>query len=364
MIKITSTLRLPVKTIDKHLFICDLVNLEGPILSLFRHKNQNWLYLWCDTNGTSTERWLLFPVSRADLVSYLEKQSPLRYLVTSASKHLVLDQSFNADEKEKATGAQYRSLKQLSVFDEITEYLPAHDSFFDDALAPDISLANELSPTKYDVPISGDWFFADLDAFSRLYSQLYAFFYCTKPRFVNNLGKRVEKYLGAPWKGGFSRVNLFDALYRFIPSLHDLQIKKIRYASPGEINIEALKSVGDSISAVVLRYAQVEKEMLDAEKAINTVLGTSKLKRVDLSELNDKQLPIDLTKVEFLKMQHQLVAESLGVADEVAQLASFSPNVVVTSKVVLSLLVRIKRLSELQKAGQLDLTRSETQGVN
>ncbi|EEF27747.1 conserved hypothetical protein [Ricinus communis] len=237
-----------ISLIESHSYICDLLYLEGPVLSLFRDAQRNWLYLWCDTDGKQIQRWLLFPVTRPQLVAYLTKESALLPLVLQAPQRLMVDTTFQdvfTDEGVLKGRSHHRSIKDVTgTADEIAEYLPTEESFFDEELAPDISLATELNPTSFDVPIDGQWFFADLDRFSKIYSQLYAFFYCTKPRFVNNLGGRVKRYLASPWTGGYSRINLFEALKGLIPSLHDLEIKQIRYASPGEIKIEALESVG------------------------------------------------------------------------------------------------------------------------
>ncbi|MGV1017805.1 MAG: hypothetical protein ACOYBW_10575 [Fluviibacter phosphoraccumulans] len=362
MKKLMDFKRIPAKFIDRNIFICDLISFEGAILSLFRRDNHNWLYLWCDTDKANKNRWLLFPVSRSALVGYLDGQRSLRELVVGSKKYLVLDQSATVEQgDDKPTIHRY--LKEISSVDQIAEYLPSDDSYFESELSPDISLANEINPTRYDVPIDGEWFFADLDRFSRLYGQLYSFFYCTKPRFVTNLGSRIERNLRSPWKGGYSRVNLFDALSRLVPSLHDLEIKKMQYASPGEISIEALKSVGDGIAIAVLRYIEHEKSLVDSEKAINTVLSASKLRRVDLSQLNDKQLPLDAANIEVLKQSQETIAGFLGIASELKNLSSFSPNIAVTSKVFLSLLVRIRRLAEFQTSGQIDFDRNAIDSV-
>lgn len=350
MIKLSGT-RLPVAPLDRHLFICDLLYFEGSILSLFRFQNQNWLYLWCDTDEATANRWLLFTVSRANLISYLKKTKSLRELVTAAPQILALDQKVNRE--GTALRDKYRTLRKVEILAEISAYLPADDAFFDEGLAPDISLTRGISPTSYDVPIDGQWFFSDLDRFSGLYSQLYAFFYCTKPRFVNNLGVRVQKYLSSPWRGGFSRVNLFEALGRLVPSLHDLEIKQIRYASPGEIRIEALESVGESIALSVTLYVAATENLGEIEKAINTLLSSGNLKRSNLSKQRDDELPLTKENKEFLRKALADIADTLNLNEEITQLSSFSPNMVVTAKVVLSLLVRLRKLAEFRQAGQV-----------
>lgn len=363
MIKLTAP-RAHVSIIDNHSYICDLLYLEGPVLSLFRDAKQNWLYLWCDTDGEATERWLVFSVSRPELIDYLEKREPLLGLLQCSPHTLLLDKSTREifDQNGISQGFSiHRSLRTVRDLEPLVEYLPEPDSFFDESLAPDISLARELNPTPFDVPIDGRWFISDLDRFSKVYSQLYAFFYCTKPRFVTNIGERLRRYLSSPWTGGYSRVNLFEALQGSVPSLHDLEIKHIQYASPGEIRIEALKSVGDSIAQIINRYLNAHDRISEAEKKINALLGSHKLKKKDLSAISNERLPLKEDDIFFLETQRKLIAAELGIQDELDRLSSFSPNIVVSTKVLIAVVARIRRAAEFEDAGLLDLSRPQQQ---
>lgn len=356
-----------ISVIDSHSYICDLLYLEGPVLSLFRDAQRNWLYLWCDTDGQQVQRWLLFPVARPLLVAYLTRASALRTLVLQAPQRFIVDTTFQdvfTDEGVFKGRSHHRSIKDVtSTLAEIEEYLPTDESFFDEELAPDISLTKELNPTSFEVPIDGQWFFADLDKFSKVYSQLYAFFYCTKPRFVTNLGGRVRRYLTSPWTGGYSRINLFEALKGLVPSLHDLEIKQIRYASPGEIKIEALESVGDSIACTIRCYLQAEETLVTAERMLNQLLNSQKLKKTDLSTKRDDQLPLSPDNVGFLYGKTKEIGIALGIEAELSLLNEYSPNIVVSTKVILAMLTRIRRLADFESDGLLDLDRADKQAA-
>ncbi|GAB7540993.1 hypothetical protein [Cupriavidus sp. 8B] len=364
--KLTAS-RANISIIDHHSYICDLLYLEGPILSLFRDAKQNWLYLWCDTDGETSERWLVFSVTRAALIGYFEKREALIDVLRCSSNILILDKTAkeNFDENGDSQGfSVYRTLKTVDDLHPLTAYLPEPDSFFDESLAPDISLARELNPTPFDVPIDGRWFVSDLDKFSKVYSQLYAFFYCTKPRFVTNIGERIKRYLSAPWRGGYSRVNLFEALQGSVPSLHDLEIKHIKYASPGEIRIEALRSVGDSIAGVIKNYLSSQATILLAEKKINTLLGSNQLKKSNLSSLPNEKLPLKVEDINFLEEQRRLIAQLLKIEEELDRLSSYSPNIVVSTKVLIALVARVRRASEFEDSGLLDLSRPDRPVAN
>jgi hypothetical protein len=354
--------RLNLTVLDKHTYMSDLVNVEGPILALYRDAKENWMYLWCDTDNKTKERWLLFPVSRPDLISYLEQKKTLLQLIEAAKKRWLLDyariaQSISDGKTAEQNRSFSRELRDANNWELLQNYLPSHDSYFDEELAPNISLAQELSPANYEIPIDGNWFIRDLDNFSNVYSQLYAFFYCTTPQFMTDLGTRVQRLLQAPWKGGFSRVNLFEALQRNVPAVHDLKINKIEYASPGDISIEALESVGTSVKNAVVKYCKNEADISAAVKSLNAVLSDRALRRVDLSKYSDIKLPLSDTDKDFIKDKMQTLADVLEINAEFNDLSSRSPNIVVSAKVLLAVVSRIERLADFEMAGLLDLER-------
>lgn len=346
--------KLRVKLLDKHSFIGDLLYLDGPILSLFRTPRQNWLYLWCDTDGEYTERWLIFSVSRENLISYMKLKSTLLNVINAAPVRMITDIKKSPPVSQDDSWKLSKTLTKITDTQHIINYLPASDSFFDEALAPNISTAQELSPTKYEVPIAGDWLCSDLDKFSTLYSQIYSFLYCTTPQFLSSISDRVESFLRAPWEGGFSRVHLFSGFSNLLPSFHDLEISKLKYNSPGEIEFEALQSIGISIENLVIKYIDNEKELIEIEKRLNSFLSENHLKKINLSMVGDANLNISPENIIFLKDKVAALSSLLGIKDEIDRLILLAPNIVIAAKVSVAVLVRVKKLAGFQQSGHLN----------
>lgn len=340
-------------SIDDHSHICDLAYLDGPILSLFRDSKQDWLYLWCDTDNVSTERWLLFTISRSDFVNFIDGESTLRSLLLSTKTLLLLDHSSISDERFR----ERRILRKILHVDAVKKYWPSNDSYFDDSLTTDISTIEQLKPEPFEIPIDGSWFFSDLDKFSRVYSQLYAFFYCTGERFVTNIEGRLKQRLRAPWIGGGSRVNLFRSLKNFIPAVHDLKINSFNYASPGQIRIEALKSVGIGIAESVQAFIDNEENITKSIKIINTALDQSNLRTKNLSQINDDNLPLNDSAISEVKFSILTIVTILNIADQYSALSDASPNLIVSSKVLLALIKRISLVADFQKAELINGTK-------
>ncbi|MGC4062942.1 MAG: hypothetical protein QM749_19720 [Aquabacterium sp.] len=340
--------------LDKHAYICDLINIEGPLLSLFRDNRSNWCYLWCDTDGKDTERWAVIYVLRSTLAGYLNQQTSLRDLLNTSSTIYCLDITTKIEDGARV---RHRRLKRVNV-SALEQYWPAEDSFFDPSLTEDISLTQEITPTRYHVPIDGEWFISDLDRFARTYDSVYAFFYCTKPRFVTNIQDKVHRLLRSPWTGGFSRINLFDALGRTIPSIHDTKINKFTYASPGSIQIEGLRSVGDNVSNAIRRHVANHVEIAAAVKAINVCFISNKVRKADLSSKSDAVLSIAQESVALLKAKCQEIAQLLDIEDELAVFVLNAPNTVVAAKATLALVTQLEKLAGYQQCGMLDLARA------
>lgn len=359
--------------IDRHSYICELINIEGPILTLYRDTRKNWLYLWADTDGKS-QRWLVFDVSRADLIDYLSKLKSLRTLVIDAKNLYCLEVNpKTSNTLSRKNGEQSRPNTEITHYtrhlytvqsSQVEEYLPTVDAFFDETLTDEISLAAELQPTRYSIPIDGEWFFSDLDRFSRGYAGLYAFFYCTGPRFVTSVGTRLYKSLRSPWQGGFSRINLFDGLVKSIPSLHDMQVKKIHYASPGAIQIEALASVGSDIKKTVFNAIKNKSDIEKSTREINTILSKLKLKRMDLSEKTDKDIAIDQSILDRLKLNISNIANQLQAESQIKVIGNHSPNTVVTAKATIALVIQLNRIADYQNQGMIDLEKFNFDGID
>lgn len=369
MLNLKAAPRMNLAVLDKHVYMTDLVYVDGPILSLFRDSKDNWMYLWCDTDNDKTERWMLFPISRVNLIEYLQERKPLLEVLQDAKHHWILDYTQNESGKEEEKLKEFaksysRTLREVADLVVLENYMPSEDSYFSPELAPNISTAEQINPTRYDVPIDGNWFIKDLDNFSNVYSQVYAFFYCTKPQFMTDIGLRVRRFLEAPWKGGFSRVNLFEALQRMVPAIHDLKIHKMEYASPGDITIEALESVGDSVKQAILRYVQNKNDIEGYVKTLNSILSAKELKRSDLSNIRDERLPLTEEDRDYIKEKIGQVAEALAIQAEFVDLSTRSPNIVVSAKVLLAVVARISRLAEFESGGLLDLTRDRASEDN
>ncbi len=350
--------RADVEMLASHVRICDLLQFEFPVLSLFSDGRRNWLYLWCDTDNVDTNRWLLAQTTRPQLVKYLAQESPLRPLFEEARQVFVLDESTRTVHGGEARPS-HRLLRRPQSLDDIQAYLPDHQAMFTRELAPDIEVGLELVPSTFEVPIGDTWFAVDFNEFFKCYARMYAFLYATRPRFVRSIRSRLEELLRAPWRGGYSRVNLFGHLPKYVPALHGLRVPGMVFNSPGAIRFEALKSVGEAVRSATLRYVDAKSSVEGSAAEIRSILGANRLNKADLSEVTDEAAllgPIDKQQLEGAAAS---IGVCLGLNAEFETLRSCSPNLVVYVKAVLGFMTQLRRLARFQDEQMLDYRRGE-----
>lgn len=341
---------IPTDRIDLHQRICDLAYFEFPLLSLYSDGRLDWLYLWCDTNGRGTDRWLVFPATRDSLVEYLSERETLRNIIEQADTLYLLDRvptTFRRRDQEPSSTVK-RSLWRVEV-ESIGEYLPDEDSYFDRELATDVDVTEQLQPNRFQVPIRGDWFGQDFQELFRSFERMYAFYYATGRRFVTTINNSLAEVLRAPWMGGFSRVNLYTRLARHVPAIHSLKVGQLKFASPGDIFFDAVRSVGVRVQATAILMLRNEEAIDVAAKRVRKVLSAAGMNRKNLAKTPDFALRLTDVQRDEIEDACATVAVLLESTGEMEVLRKHSPNIVVHSKAVLSLVTQLKHLARMQE---------------
>lgn len=258
---------------------CDLIEYEGPLLSLYHVENRRlFIEMWVEKKGVS-HRWLLFRTTDEQLRGYFGRRVSLREML--AESRLVL--TFLRGVKGR------RQVRHVS-FQEIAEYLPDEESFFEPrfATADARRLATEVT-AEYNIQIAGDWFLDDWSSVPRLYRQIYAFNHA-----LNNLEKKsvLHRVSGGltrrPFRGGASVVGLLGDMNEAIPPISRLRVEAINYHSPGYICLRADPNITGKVEAVMVVVVDAEKRsaVTATYKAMNKYLDDYGLRKLENSDFN------------------------------------------------------------------------------
>jgi hypothetical protein len=231
---------IPVEKGEKLNFVwnADLVNFDGPLISLFKKGDDDFLFVWVDCDEYRN-RWIAVPVERGNLQGYLTQSTSLLDIFNDADRSLVFESTRTAQKRN------YRFVEPRHL---PKEYLPKSDSFLSPSIATPsaVQLAQDL-PTTYLIKLDGELYLDDLASVPKLYQQLYSFHYglqhLARPAVKDALGRLLEK-----WRGGINAVNIFTGLRSVTPSIHRAQVKGLQFNSPGHIKLELLSGLAAEIS--------------------------------------------------------------------------------------------------------------------
>lgn len=104
--------------------IGDLINMDGPLLSLFRDKRNNTLYFfdWTD-NDELYNRWLVYKIDANTLSLYINKKIGYKEMFNTVRRYYVTD----------IKDGQYPPFDIVNIDTLPNEYLPNTNSFFEES---------------------------------------------------------------------------------------------------------------------------------------------------------------------------------------------------------------------------------------
>ncbi|OBZ25052.1 hypothetical protein BS643_14925 [Pseudomonas protegens] len=199
------------------------------------------------------------------------------------------------------------------------------------------------------VDIDGRWEISDLRKFSDLVQDCYSFGFALLGATGNAAKAKIDSLFHKhPWRGGFSSVNFFKELYKNIPQEDRAGIRKIDYASPGEIKFYMNGDVADSIRELVLEINDDESPAQESYRKARRFLQ-------DRNWLSKSDTDIQLSASDLVELTQLLYSscKAFGLqdhSDHILGLASGDPLSAV--KIVLAYFRRLQGLADYVATGK------------
>ncbi|RMA60817.1 hypothetical protein C8C96_1840 [Acidovorax sp. 100] len=272
-------------------------------------------------------------VRAIDLELLYQQRIDVRYLVTRLRLGSPLFSECWANIGEEATA---------SPEDEIAEeFLPDSGMFI-----PQQSI-NSLAIRT--VSIDGRWDIEDMRRFSDLVQDSYAFVYALAGKgpasTKQKMGALFRRY---PWRGGFSAVNFFDDLYKLIPANDRTEIKSIKYASPGDIQLRMDGDVATLIRSFVDDLNSPESVAQDAYKEARAFLRVK-------GWLGKAKDDLDLLAQDETRLMDfvQRLSVAFGLGGHVQDIVAFSNSDPLGAvKILLAYFRRLSNLADYSATGK------------
>ena len=213
-----------------------------------------------------------------------------------------------------------------------------------------------LSSEITKIQLDGTWKLEELSETIKDYIQLYGFAYSLLPDLPAARRQEVDYIYGKfPWRGGFSTVNFFSQLFHQIPPKLRPEVERIRYASPGYIELAEIVAVAVSVAAIVKSVCASIDIAHETYRKIQKACAEKKLSEIDLS---NKELELTQRQLAFCESASKELQGIFNLPEgQIEELErKTDKNPAVKMKVLLSVYRRVRLLAEKQAEGKLTIT--------
>lgn len=210
---------------------------------------------------------------------------------------------------------------------------------------------NKFDDANYRILLDKRWSLADLNNFSRLYMQNYAFIYCLEDvvEVVASVGfdHAISEY---KLRDGLSYVNIYHIFNRYIPEQNKPIIRAISYASPGFIELILNYEVAVKIAESVTVFLGCFNESYSAYKNLKEIFRNLELRR---KEKRNSLLKIEREEIKEVRKLNEELAKGLGYSS-LPELYEKVEDPEEVSKLLMAHYRRMKAMSQFVKSGKAD----------
>jgi len=199
------------------------------------------------------------------------------------------------------------------------------------------------------VNIDGQWEISDLRKFADLVQDCYSFGFALLGAAGGAATKKINSLFHKhPWRGGFSSVNFFKELYNNIPTEDRAGIRKIEYASPGEIEFYMNGDVADSIRELV---NGINEDKSPAREAYKKAYG--RLQNLGWLSKSDTDITLSVQDIFELTTLLEESCKAFGLEDHTDHILSLASNDPLSAvKIVLAYFRRLQGLADYVATGK------------
>ncbi|MDE8350013.1 MAG: hypothetical protein POG74_11120 [Acidocella sp.] len=328
-----------------------LVYYDGPqLLTLRGKRDSTWIAVAVDKYENYSYPVFCVQISKENLDRYMSGHVDLRYLFfySKTRDYRVTDLT-----ESGPNGLYLQSINKPPL-----NWYP-DEGFFSRSHTEEVNVGNNTPVARrvLEVAIDGQWDIPDFGAFSERTSECYSFLYsinalkssATQPARHTRFLKVFKKY---PWKGGGSPLNFYNDLYSYLPANDRLAVQKIKYASPGHIEIRGNTDIFDELTTVLGDLSKHYISASDRYRELHQYLAKQKL-------LSASSIRGTSEQQQAIKRYLDELALVIGFNDTEHVLAYAEGNWVVCAKIILSFFRRLNKLFQFYAEGRASLDQNE-----
>lgn len=330
-------------------FVQTLVYFDEPILALLQNrKGMNVLaYVVRDGVHGFTDPYIAKPTNEKLLGAYFDQKIDLSYLMheTKGGKPYIFDWDKFDDEV---------------IMEPVEEVVKDYESLLP---PPGIFSRNHTERRKnitvtsliaHAFKIDGRWSAGDFSRFYAKLADLYAIFSFVDEMkgsafLAQKLSDKIAKY---PWQRGGSYVGFFKDIASESREEYPLQVSKIKYASPGEIEVKGVKTSLDHIDSLVIKLDGSKADLSTTYKELRGILERDGVLGTDDQDFSVRPVA-DLAKTRASKL-----LAGLGIEEPSTILKACDDHLVTYSKIALAIYRRGEEFHRFHAEGRMRLPSS------
>ena len=163
-----------------------------------------------------------------------------------------------------------------------------------------------------------------------------------------------------PWKGGYSTIHFYFGVKRILGKRRQPEIQKIKYASPGFIELNLIQDIALNLGLVVA----------SACGTITSINATYNRIYKGLRERQLNEISVEKARLELAEEQRRFLLTSIDEMgrhlslDDQAKLIEASGNEFRALKILLSMFRRIRVLAKYQEQNKVLLPKQASENTN
>lgn len=331
----------------KAFFVSPLVYFDGPQVALLRANKTNVIAVAVEKDGMEYP-FFCCRVYKHHWQRYLDGKADLHFLFSNPAMgdYFFFDwNEINEDGFVKLIKATEQEANNLDYWPDRGFFSSAHTEMIKNA-------SSNVSSKVFN--IDGTWDAMDFSSFYGKISDVYAIF-VAEDRLSNaaandNVFNTIKNnVLTRLWQGGGSYSGFYNALEQNITDMDPLKVTRIKYASPGEIELRGQTEVFSEMLSSFSDFEDIARKADEAYRGIDQILTKEKLKSAKPnSSISNRILEV------FVKEKADSVLSYIGITQNDKFFEACDRNVLVYAKLVMSIYRRFKGVYNFMSEGRVD----------
>jgi hypothetical protein len=205
--------------------------------------------------------------------------------------------------------------------------------------------------------VDGEWELIEFGQFNQRYADIYAFSVALKnwssPDVSVDAKRKIRApFLDRPYRGGFSYVHLFSELNDNVPRTEQLSLDKIKYASPGFVDMFGKLDIFSEVKEIVINFLENRAVVVKSYGELYGFLHKNGYLKMPGSEYKSGE-----PSEKYIIEKSNELAKLLKIADAKTIFDLTNKNALVSAKVILSLYRRTSELAAFFAQGRISFNK-------